>query len=99
MRRKLSLIAVAALLMVGSAFAGAGLWTALDGNASAQTREAPSGGMMGGGMKGGGMMDPKMMMKAMREDPVMRRHMSKMERSMDEMTELMRKHSEAPTRP
>lgn len=94
MRRKLSLIAVAALLMVGSAFAGAGLWTALDGNASAQTRKAPTNQMTGGAM-----MDPKMMMKAMREDPEMRRHMSKMERSMDDMTELMREHSEAPKAP
>jgi hypothetical protein len=99
MRRKLSLIAVAALLMVASAFAGAGLWTTLGGNASAQVRERPSAGMMDGGMKAGGMMDPKMMMNAMREDPEMRRHMSKMERSMDDMTELMRKHMAAPQRP
>ncbi len=95
MIRKLSLLAVVAALMVGgAAFAGAGL-RGLDGDAVAQTRERPSNSMMGGKQ----MMDGKQMMKAMSADPEMRRHMRSMESSMDDMTKLMRDHMGAPERP
>jgi len=100
MIRKLSLLAVVAALMVGAAFAGAGLRGSLDGDAVAQTRERPSNSMMGGGALGGKqMMDGKQMMKAMSADPEMRRHMRSMESSMDDMTKLMRDHMGATERP
>ena len=99
MIRKLSLLAVVAALMVGAAFAGAGL-RGLDGDAAAQTRERPSNSMMSSrAMDGKQMMDGRQMMKAMSADPEMRRHMRSMESSMDEMTKLMRDHMGAPERP
>lgn len=94
MIRKLSLLPIAAALMAGSAFAGAGLGGSLDADAVAQAPERPSSSMMRGGA-----MNEKRMMESMSSDPEMRRHMATMERSMGDMSKLMRDHMSDSERP